>query len=181
MMPMNRRTQIHQHGATLIVAMLMLLVLTVLGLTTMSMTRLEERMAGNSRDVNLAFQGAEAGLRDGEDRIGAWVEATLPASCSTAPCSVWDLNMLPVDLRDQPLTWWTTNATEYGVAGTKEITEIVRDPLVTIEDLEFVPDSLTRSGYGRKPGRNFYRVTSNSAGASSTAEVVLESTFVQRY
>ena len=46
----------------------MLLIMTVLGVTAMQMSRMEERMAGNSRDINLAFQGAEAGLRDSEAR-----------------------------------------------------------------------------------------------------------------
>jgi type IV pilus assembly protein PilX len=179
---MKMRTNNRQNGATLVIAMLLLLVLTVLGLTTMNMTRLEERMAGNSRDVNLAFQGAEAGLRDAEERVRAWNEFTLPASCSAAPCSVWTMNYLPVDLRDQPLTWWQTNATEYGVAGTQEVTEVTRDPLVVVEDLDFVYDTATTStGYGHPPGRSFYRITANSAGASNTAEAVLESTFVQRY
>lgn len=179
---MKLRINERQNGATLVIAMLLLLVLTVLGLTTMNMTRLEERMAGNSRDVNLAFQGAEAGLRDAEDRIRAWNEFTVPASCSTAPCSVWQQNMLPVDLRDQILSWWMTNSTEYGTAGTQEITEVARDPRVVVEDLDFVADSAAMTaGYSHQTGRTFYRVTANSAGASTTAEVVLESTFVQRY
>lgn len=179
---MEIRMTNRQSGATLVIAMLMLLVLTVLGLASMGMTRLEERMAGNSRDVNLAFQGAEAGLRDAEERIRAWNEFTVPASCSTAPCSVWQQNFLAVDLRDQPLSWWNTNATEYGVTGTREITEISRDPRVVVEDLDFVPDSAAMSpGYAHQPGRSFYRITANSAGASTTAEAVLESTFVQRY
>lgn len=179
---MKSRTKIRQNGATLVVAMLMLLVLTVLGLTTMTMTRFEERMAGNSRDVNLAFQGAEAGLRDAEERVRTWNEFTLPAACTTAPCTVWQQNYLPVDLRDQVLSWWTTNATEYGVAGTQEVTEVTRDPLVVVEDLDFVADSAAISpGYSHQTGRSFYRITANSAGASNTAEAVLESTFVQRY
>ena len=179
---MKLTTHIRQNGATLVVAMLMLLVLTVLGLTTMSMTRFEERMAGNSRDVNLAFQGAEAGLRDAEERIRTWNEFTVPAACVTAPCSVWQQNYLPVDLRDQLYGWWTGNATEYGVAGTQEVTEVVRDPLVVVEDLDFVPDSAALTpGYSHQTGRSFYRITANSVGASNTAEAVLESTFVQRY
>ena len=60
-----------QQGAALVVALIMLLVMTVLGIAAMQVTRIEERMAGNSRDVNLAFQGAEAGLRDAEARIAA--------------------------------------------------------------------------------------------------------------
>jgi len=179
---MKQRIHDRQNGATLVIAMLMLLVLTVLGLATMNMTRLEERMAGNSRDVNLAFQGAEAGLRDAEERIRAWNEFTVPASCTSAPCAVWQQNYLAVDLRDQPITWWTTNATEYGVAGTQEITEVTRDPMVVVEDLDFVADSAALTpGYSHQTGRSFYRVSANSAGASDTAEVVLESTFVQRY
>lgn len=53
-----------QHGAVLIVALLFLVILTMLGLTAMSGTTMEERMAGNTRDINVAMQAAEAALRD---------------------------------------------------------------------------------------------------------------------
>ncbi len=53
-----------QHGAVLIVALLFLVILTLLGLTAMSGTMMEERMSGNSRDMNVALQAAEAALRD---------------------------------------------------------------------------------------------------------------------
>jgi len=80
--PANSRTIRHigsrQKGATLVVALLILLVLTVLGLAAMQATRMEERMAGNSRDVNLAFQGAEAGLRDAEERVRTYTVASRP-------------------------------------------------------------------------------------------------------
>ena len=44
----------------------MLLVMTVLGVSAMRNTTLQERMAGNLRDSNLAFQSAERALREGE-------------------------------------------------------------------------------------------------------------------
>jgi type IV pilus assembly protein PilX len=53
-----------QQGAVLIVALLFLVILTLLGLTAMSGTTMEERMSGNSRDMNVALQAAEAALRD---------------------------------------------------------------------------------------------------------------------
>jgi type IV pilus assembly protein PilX len=53
-----------QRGAVLIVALLFLVILTMLGVTAMSGTMMEERMSGNSRDVNIALQAAEAALRD---------------------------------------------------------------------------------------------------------------------
>lgn len=167
-----------QRGAALVVALLMLLVLTVLGIASMQVTRMEERMAGNSRDVNLAFQGAEAGLRDSETRIAAMTTRPLP--CSSAPCSIWRQNILAADMRDQLLAWWTTNGVEYGVAGTAEITEVTRDPIVVTESLGFVPDSLS-VGHGPPEGRDFYKITANSTGASTTATAVLESTYTRRF
>lgn len=55
-----------QQGAVLAVALIFLLVLTLLGVSSMKSTLLEEKMAGNMRDQSLAFQAAEAALRDGE-------------------------------------------------------------------------------------------------------------------
>lgn len=51
-----------ERGAVLIVAMILLVVLTLLGLTTMNTTSLEEKMAANSQEFNRAFQTAESGL-----------------------------------------------------------------------------------------------------------------------
>jgi type IV pilus assembly protein PilX len=166
-----------QRGAVLVVALLMLLIMTVLGVTAMQMSRMEERMAGNSRDINLAFQGAEAGLRDSEDKLRVLV--VRPTTCAAAPCAVFRQALLPTDMRGPDDAWWKANGTEYGVAGTQEVSDTTRDPLEIVEDLGFVADSLT-IGHGPPEGRNFYRVTANSTGASDTAQALLESTYSKR-
>jgi len=51
-----------QSGAVLIIALIMLAVLTLLGVTAMHTTSLEEKMASNSQEGNRAFQLAETGL-----------------------------------------------------------------------------------------------------------------------
>ena len=56
-----------QRGMALIVALILLLTMTLLGVTAMRSTTQGERMAGNFRDRNLAFQAAEAALREGEN------------------------------------------------------------------------------------------------------------------
>jgi type IV pilus assembly protein PilX len=183
-MKMEYRLQMNcpsrQRGAVLVVALLMLLVMTVLGVTAMQMSRMEERMAGNSRDINLAFQGAEAGLRDGEAQLQPLL--VVPSTCSTAPCTIWRENLLAADLRNQLANFWTTNGREYGVVGTREVTDTTRDPIVVVELLGFLPDSLAdASDPGVKSGRHFYRVSSNSTGASADAQVLLESTYAKRY
>lgn len=61
----------NQRGVVLIASLLILLLLTLLGLTAMQTTTLEEKMAGNTSDRTLAFQAAEAALRDAEIEIEA--------------------------------------------------------------------------------------------------------------
>jgi type IV pilus assembly protein PilX len=56
----------NQQGAVLIIALIMLLLLTIIGLSSMRGTSLQESMAGNMRDSNLALQAGEAALREGE-------------------------------------------------------------------------------------------------------------------
>lgn len=58
-----------QQGAVLIVALIMLLLLTIIGLSSMRGTSLQESMAGNMRDANLALQASEAALRKGEETV----------------------------------------------------------------------------------------------------------------
>jgi len=58
-----------QRGAVLIISMIILLLLTILGITSMRTTQLEERMAGNARDRHVAFEAAEAALIDAETYI----------------------------------------------------------------------------------------------------------------
>jgi type IV pilus assembly protein PilX len=59
----------NQSGVVMVIGLIMLLLLTLIGITASQVTGLEEKMAGNSRDQNIAFQAAEAVLRDGEDMI----------------------------------------------------------------------------------------------------------------
>lgn len=58
-----------QRGAVLATALIILVIITLIGVTASQVTSLEERMAGNFRDRNLAFQAAEAALREGEQLL----------------------------------------------------------------------------------------------------------------
>lgn len=52
----------NQSGAVLITTLVLLLILTLLGLTTMTTSTIEERMAANSQEVSRSFHAADAGL-----------------------------------------------------------------------------------------------------------------------
>jgi len=55
-----------QNGAALFIALVMLVVLTVVGISSMQSTNLEERMASNQKDYYLAFESAEFALLQAE-------------------------------------------------------------------------------------------------------------------
>ena len=61
--------QISQQGSVLIISLVIMVVLTILGVSGMKTTILEEKMAGNMRDSQLAFQAAEATLKQAEQYI----------------------------------------------------------------------------------------------------------------
>ena len=58
-----------QHGSALIVTLSILLILTLLGISAMSTSTLQERMAGNARDAEVAFESAESAIRAAEKYI----------------------------------------------------------------------------------------------------------------
>ena len=60
------RSSARQRGATLVVVLILLLLMTLLGLASLRGTVLEERMTANLLDRGMAFQVAEAGLREAE-------------------------------------------------------------------------------------------------------------------
>ena len=62
-------TDTPQEGFVLIVGLVILGLLTMLALSSMRDTTMQEKMAGASRDSGLAFQAAESALRDAENCI----------------------------------------------------------------------------------------------------------------
>jgi type IV pilus assembly protein PilX len=67
--PVVRRVAKRQTGVALIVGLLILLVLIIVGIAASNLATQQERMSRSSRDYNIAFQAAEAALRDAERDI----------------------------------------------------------------------------------------------------------------
>jgi len=69
MQPIMGNAPLAQRGAVLVVALILLLVLTLIGVSTMESTGMEMKMANQSRERLIAMQAAEAGLRTAERYI----------------------------------------------------------------------------------------------------------------
>jgi type IV pilus assembly protein PilX len=173
-----------QSGAVMIVSLLLLLVMTVLALAASQATRMQEKMAGNARDHDLALQSSEAGLRAGEGVVAKLIKT--PAQCTTPPCAFYEAGA-PDKLGTQDLAfrdddWWNTNAKKYATADTigggsgKGLA--MQEPTYLIEYLEDVNQSVEIV-----PSPVFvthFRVTSRGVGGSASSVVVLQSTWATK-
>jgi type IV pilus assembly protein PilX len=173
-----------QSGAVLVVSLLLLLVMTVLALTASQTTRLQERMAGNARDLDLAFQASEAGLRAAEIRIDDTV--AINAGQNNDCAGAEDIQDCEVAARDsaaaldgdyarKSVTWWGDNAFAFG----DPLAQIDVRPHYYTELWAKVKDS-QRVG-GVQSGTAYYVNVSRSQGATASAVTLVESTFAVRY
>jgi len=169
-----------QSGAILVVSLLLLLVLTILGVTMMQTTTTQERMSGNTRDLNAALQGAEAGLRAGEGVLA--LAGVRPDAATSLPCNICEIPTLPVAIQNPAQFDWQMNVTS-SVAGLPAHGTpggLISAPLYVIEHTAFVPDEL---GTGQDPpqGRDFYQVSAQSQGLTGAPNTVLQSTYARRF
>lgn len=169
-----------ENGAALIVALLILLVLTLLGVTAMQTTTLQERMAGHSTDQELAFQAAEAALRRGERSIH-----TVSHSSADRPRLHGD--------HDGDRTAWLAAWKEM-LDGQQShphpdnVPNVSRAPRFVIHELgpamgpagqqsanEVVDDAFGPASGGTTPDHMQYSVTAIGYGQSQTGYVILQS------
>lgn len=76
-----------QTGAVLVIGLIFLVLLTMIGMTAMQVTTMQERMSGNARDHDLAFQNAEAGLRAGQLHVTGRSFWEFNLSCTNGLCA----------------------------------------------------------------------------------------------
>lgn len=156
-----------QSGSALIIGLLILLIITITGITTIQTTTLQERMTGGLRDRDLAFQAAEAALREAEEGISPQV---------TEPSWIQHLGNLPNDLTAQSHTWWTNDSNTQEV----DFEIVATNPRYVSEGEAFLRDTL-RIGSGPVTGRHIYRTTSRGTGGTDNAVIILRSRYAKRY
>ncbi len=171
-----------QRGSVLIVSMLMLLVLTLIGITAMSTSTLEEKMAGNSRDQNLAFQAAEAALRDAEALVGGMTTTAV----FNGTGGLYDVNV-PAESAPNVLSdaAWTNGASR-GYNGATALTGVGTPPRYIIEFVSMARTTTPQldNCYGCSNGEARVanlRITARGTGGSDSATVILQEYFGQRF
>jgi type IV pilus assembly protein PilX len=173
-----------QRGAILIVALIFLLVMTMLILASVRGTMMQERMAGNLYDRSLAFQAAEAALREAERFVQATAPKPAGAGCDAdGNCTKADPDETPV-WQDED-NWDDAHSAADGHGHVIQIGDLPVPPQFLIEvladDMPEVnlcastaidPDAPCYAG----PEGLRYRITARS-GEAGRALVILQSVF----
>ena len=92
---------LRERGAALVVALILMLVMTVLGVSGMSTATLELTMAGNAQNQQDAFQAAETGLETALAR-GSFDTAgiTIPTQTIVVPDRAFDTVQVRIEFED---------------------------------------------------------------------------------
>jgi len=167
--------RLRQAGVALVVSLIFLLVITIIAVAGLRSTTLQERMAGNTRDRNLAFQAAESGVREAEE----FIESLASLGNFDGANGLYGLTDGEPDYYDS--TVWTTSAnyvTANDSYGSYEAPRYYIKHFTTVVGTE---GALNMSGYGDNKGTgdvSIFRITGRGTGAGpDTAEVILRSQY----
>lgn len=175
---MNRPGYNAQSGVTLIVSLLILMSMTILGITSMQSTRTEISMAGNLRELGLTFNAAEAGLRAAEAFVDNSITKVIYADPATG---LYDDTDEDPDYIDST-TWNTSHP-----AGTT-LAHVIEQPVFIIKYLgdrsQNEVAAVNIGGYGSgQPGITVsnFRITARGTGQSGNARRYIQSYFGKEF
>ncbi|MFA5242199.1 MAG: pilus assembly protein [Sulfuricella sp.] len=177
-----------QSGAALVTGLIFLVILTLLGVTAMQTSTMEERMSGNARDRNIALQAAEAALRDAErDILCREIDGTIAstqrtfgcisgktgadATCTDGLCCI--INAPGIACVERPAghpvyTDFSLSAAPSVAYGTYSaapaLPSVSQQPRYLIEPY-------------RKQEVNYYRITARGYGANANTQVTLQEVY----
>lgn len=167
-----------QSGVTLVVSLVILVALTILGVTSMQSTRTEISMAGNLRELGLTFNAAEVGLRDAE----AFVEDSISKTIYSDPSiGLYDKTVDDPEYGD-PATWLAAHATTVNLSYVAEQPQFVVKYLGDRSQNEVAAVNI--GGYGSsQPGMTVsnFRITARGTGQSGNARRTLQSYYGKEF
>jgi len=158
----------NQKGAALIMSLVILLIMTVVGVAGMQSTVMEEKMAGSLRNRSVAFQAAESALRDAENSLTVAVLPSFDGSVN----GLYEATSPPIW---ETIDWSTASNVVAYSGGT--LTDVAAAPTYIIEELEPVLGGGGSLEAGIPQQTDYYRVTARGVGGSTTAVVMLQSTY----
>ena len=165
-------------GVALFISLVLLLVLTIIGVSAVQTTTLETRMARNEHDTLLAFQAAESALRDAEDALEDIV--TTAVFTDGGADGLWTV----ADLGD-PNRWEQAGIWSGGtsVVAPSAVADVAEDPRYVIEHVATVVREENAYQINDPYAANaadrieMFRITARGVGGTANASVLLQTTY----
>lgn len=176
--PFNQKTNT---GVALFISLVLLLVLTILGVSVVQTTSLEIRMARNEHDNLLAFEAAESALRD--------AEAALQVTTSTFAYNdggvggLWDMPDVDDGNRWEDDAIWTDGrtivaATAVGAVANQPQPRYMIEHIATVQrDENAYQQDNEYNAAGSSDSVDVFRVTALGFGGSPNSRAMLQTTF----
>lgn len=165
-----------QTGATLLVAIMLLLIITLLALSSMRGVSLESRITGNLKQQKTLFNAAEAALRMGELSISQWQCAT---NTTYKPCVA--LSSVTATASADTPQLFNTSA---NAANINTVTSGLYDVQVQwyIVDLKLLGGQTQNNCalLARDCGRHYYEITACAIASSDPTVTCSANTSIQR-
>ena len=174
-------------------ALMFLLVLAVIGIGALSNTLMQEKMVSSTKDTNIAFQAAEAGLRDAEaDVVKNMTGGTVfTAACARGLCTPPSQWTPPTSADISTSIDWSNPALTraYGLyTGAPALPDVAAQPIYVVERVSNIPPSGVGTSVGTGcgapcastggSGTNYYRLTVLATGIRPETRVILQSTYI---
>lgn len=186
---MKNRTRASERGAALVVALIMLLLMSMMGLSAMQGTTMQERMVGNMRDSHIGFHAGEIALDYGESWLRdqsdkpAFAEYPCTSACGGSVFdAVNNVSSVVADLKNGAAGWGNSTTTfannAFDGAAATAIAGVSAQPQMTLEWSAFEKDSLEPDDIS---GDYRFRSTIRAFGGSSTSEVLMQTEYVKRF
>jgi type IV pilus assembly protein PilX len=165
-----------QKGVVLFVSLILLLILSLIGVTAARMQTVEERMARNENNHQLASQAAEAALRGAESGLLSGIYSNFAGNTN----GLYDL--APSTGSVVPTLDWTVASSSIAYTGPAMLAvNLAQPPQFVIENLPPVAipgDSISEVQYAAPtPPVAVYRVTAFGVGGDATSTTTIQSIF----
>lgn len=162
-----------QRGAILVVSLIILLIMTLLGVSVMSVNILDEKMVNNDRQYKEALHAAELTLREAEKLIDP--DATYNTEITTSATSASNRGLYLST--SAPTGGWWEGVNWDNADQVKESSSSTTNKSINyiIEQLPAAPADSKEAGLSVT--KKYYRITSRAIVAGSNAKVMLQTTY----
>lgn len=162
-------------GAVLVVSLVLLAVMLILGLASMRLVTNEERMTGQTFDRALAFQAAEAALREAELRVAAVQPTPAGPACTDSSAGMATVRACPPPDASKPPRWQSVVAAEWAAGSPVISGGLTLTPTVLVE---YLGNTFPCGPAPSDPSTcKRYRLTANADGGAGRAAVMVQSVY----